>query len=54
MPRSYAFNKVVGADTKKMPSLAREPRHCWLSVICWGVTVAMITKTSTAMATAAS
>ena len=42
LPRANWFNVVVGIDTKKMPSLSRQDKHHLLSMVCWGVKLAII------------
>ena len=47
MLRASSFNMVAGSDAKKMPSLSSQQRHCWESMVCWGVKLAVIVKTTT-------
>ena len=41
------FNMFVGIGAKQVPGLSRQERQCRLSMVCWGVRLAAIVKTST-------
>ena len=40
----------MGIGAKQVPGLSRQDRQCWLSMVCWGVKLAAIVKTSTNVA----
>ena len=45
LPRSYAFNRVVGLDTVELPNWNRSSNEAWLNMLCWGVRYGQLDKT---------
>lgn len=36
LSRSYAFNKVIGADLEELDTCNGASKEFWLNVVCWG------------------